>query len=309
MQIIDKYSNSTVYPCVASIGFFDGVHKGHLCLINQVKEEAKKCGLRSALLTFPVHPAKIMRPEIVMEQLTLKDEKLELLDQTGVDYCFLMDFTPELSKLTAREFMEKILQEKYNVKALIIGYDHRFGHNRTEGFDEYCAYGKELGIRVIQAEAYYDGGVDISSSCIRKAINAGNVELAEQYLGYSFFLEGIVIKGKQLGRTIGFPTANVRINSVDKMIPKDGVYAVNVFVEGIHQAYWGMLNIGHRPTVDDGTNRSIEVNILDFKGDIYDKKIRLVFKKRLRDEVKFASIDKLVDQLHKDEQSVRNISL
>ncbi|EGJ70699.1 riboflavin biosynthesis protein RibF [Bacteroides coprosuis DSM 18011] len=307
MQIIDKKSNTIPSPCVASIGFFDGVHKGHYYLIKQVLAEANRRDLKSALLTFPIHPAKVMRPDTVMEHLTIRDEKLELLAKTSVDYCFLIDFTKELSQLTAREFMQFILKDKYNVKVLVIGYDHRFGHNREEGFEDYCRYGKELGIEVIQAKAFYDDSVDVSSSYIRKAIDAGDVLLAEQYLGYPYFLEGKVIQGKQLGRTIGFPTANVNVSSPDKLIPKDGVYAVKVLVEDNQEEYWGMLNIGHRPTVDDGPNRSIEVNILDFNKDIYNKSIRLLFKHRLRDEVKFSSIDKLVEQLHRDEESVRKL--
>lgn len=307
MQIIDKKRIENIKPSVACIGFFDGLHKGHHFLLNQVKGVAKEKNLASAVVTFPEHPAKVVNPQRKVELLTLCDEKVELLAAAGIDYCFIEPFTTEVSKLTARQFMEQVLKERYAVEVLIIGYDHQFGHNRAEGFTDYCKYGKELGIEVVQATAYYEESVDVSSSAIRNAIKEGDVSLAQNYLGYNYFVEGKVVDGMKIGRTIGFPTANIEVTNEDKLIPRDGVYAVRVLIEGDEQLYWGMLNIGNRPTMNNGSNRSIEVNILDFNSDVYQQKIRLLFVERLRDELYFDSIEKLIDQLHLDEAQVRSM--
>ena len=311
MQIIRDTSAITPEPCVATIGFFDGVHAGHRYLIQQVKEIAAAKGLRSALVTFPVHPRKVMNVEYRPELLTTPEEKISLLADIGVDYCLMLDFTPEISRLTAREFMTQLLKERYQVKYLVIGYDHRFGHNRSEGFEDYVRYGKEIGIEVIRAKAYTSNieignepNIPVSSSLIRKLLHEGEVSLAAHCLKYEYFLDGIVVGGYQVGRKIGFPTANLRVDDPDKLIPADGVYAVWVTFDG--KTYMGMLNIGVRPTIDNGPNRTIEVNI-HFHSDIYDKFIRLTFVKRTRPELKFSSIDELITQLHKDAEETETI--
>ena len=311
MQIIRDISAITPEPCVATIGFFDGVHAGHRYLIQQVKEIAAAKGLRSALVTFPVHPRKVMNVEYRPELLTTPEEKISLLADIGVDYCLMLDFTPEISRLTAREFMTQLLKERYQVKYLVIGYDHRFGHNRSEGFEDYVRYGKEIGIEVIRAKAYTSNieignepNIPVSSSLIRKLLHEGEVSLAAHCLKYEYFLDGIVVGGYQVGRKIGFPTANLRVDDPDKLIPADGVYAVWVTFDG--KTYMGMLNIGV-PTIDNGPNRTIEVNILHFHSDIYDKFIRLTFVKRTRPELKFSSIDELITQLHKDAEETETI--
>ena len=310
MQIIRDTSAITPEPCVATIGFFDGVHAGHRYLIQQVKEIAAAKGLRSALVTFPVHPRKVMNVEYRPELLTTPE--ISLLADIGVDYCLMLDFTPEISRLTAREFMTQLLKERYQVKYLVIGYDHRFGHNRSEGFEDYVRYGKEIGIEVIRAKAYTSNieignepNIPVSSSLIRKLLHEGEVSLAAHCLKYEYFLDGIVVGGYQVGRKIGFPTANLRVDDPDKLIPADGVYAVWVTFDG--KTYMGMLNIGVRPTIDNGPNRTIEVNILHFHSDIYDKFIRLTFVKRTRPELKFSSIDELITQLHKDAEETETI--
>ena len=312
MQIIRDTSAITPEPCVATIGFFDGVHAGHRYLIQQVKEIAAAKGLRSALVTFPVHPRKVMNTNYRPELLTTPEEKISLLADIGVDYCLMLDFTPEISRLTAREFMTQLLKERYQVKYLIIGYDHRFGHNRSEGFEDYVRYGKEIGIEVIRAKAYTSNieignepNIPVSSSLIRKLLHEGEVSLAAHCLKYEYFLDGIVVGGYQVGRKIGFPTANLRVDDPDKLIPADGVYAVWVTFDG--KTYMGMLNIGVRPTIDNDPNRTIEVNILHFHSDIYDKFIRLTFVKRTRPELKFSSIDELITQLHKDAEETETI--
>ena len=314
MQIIRDISAIKPEPCVATIGFFDGVHAGHRYLIQQVKEIAAAKGLRSALVTFPVHPRKVMNATYRPELLTTPKEKISLLADIGVDYCLMLDFTPDISQLTAREFMNRLLKERYQVKCLVIGYDHRFGHNRSEGFEDYVCYGKEIGIEVIRAQAYTSDieigttrNIPVSSSLIRKLLHEGEVEIAARCLKYEYFLDGTVVGGYQVGRKIGFPTANLSVDDLDKLIPADGVYAVWVTFDG--KTYMGMLNIGVRPTIDNGPNRTIEVNILHFHSNIYDKFIRLTFVKRTRPELKFSSIDELIVQLHKDAEETEAILL
>ena len=284
-------------PTVATIGFFDGVHLGHRFLINQVKVATSQTGWKSSVITFPVHPRQVIQSEFQPQLLSSPEEKIELLDTTGIDNCILLPFTRELSMLTAREFMQ-LLYEKYHVRMLVIGYDHRFGHNRAETFEDYCRYGQELGIHIMQATAYTQEQDKVSSSAIRRALLAGDVFTAKKYLGYNYFLEGTVVDGYKVGRKIGFPTANLRVDFPNKLIPSVGVYAVFVHVNG--QKYKGMLNIGHRPTINNGNDLSIEVHILDFQGDIYHQKIRIEFVDFLRPEMKFNSVDELVLQMQKD---------
>jgi FMN adenylyltransferase (EC 2.7.7.2)/riboflavin kinase (EC 2.7.1.26) len=314
MQIIRDATAIVPKPCVATIGFFDGVHAGHRYLIRQVKEIAAVKGLHSALVTFPVHPRKVMNTDYRPELLTTLEEKINLLADTGVDYCLMLDFTPDISQLTAREFMAKLLKERYQVECLVIGYDHRFGHNRSEGFEDYVRYGKEIGIEVIRAQAYTGRietetirNIPISSSLIRKLLHEGEVEVAARCLQYDYFLDGTVVGGYQVGRKIGFPTANLNIDNPDKLIPADGVYAVWVTLD--KKTYMGMLNIGIRPTIDNGPNRTIEVNILHFHSDIYNKFIRITLIKRTRPELKFSGINELITQLHKDAEEAETILL
>lgn len=306
MQLIINIPSTPPEPCVATIGFFDGVHEGHRFLIEQVKKLAHIRGLHSALITFPVHPRKVMNADYRPELLTTKEEKIDLLAETGVDYCMMLDFTSEISRLTAREFMTDVLKKSCRVQCLVIGYDHRFGHNRSEGFEDYCRYGREIGMEVVRAQACVSDEVQVSSSVIRKFLHQGQVGQASHCLGYRYFLDGVVVRGYQVGRKIGFPTANLSVTDPDKLIPADGVYAVGVLVGG--QAYKGMLCIGHRPTLDNGA-KSIEVNILHFQSDIYGQPMRLIFVEYLRPEVKFDSIDALVVQMRKDEESVEAIHM
>lgn len=314
MQIIRGTSAIAPEPCVATIGFFDGVHSGHRYLIRQVKEIAEGKGLRAAIVTFPIHPRKVMNADYHPELLTTAEEKINLLSEIEIDYCLMLDFTPDISQLSAQEFMQKVLKERYQVKCLVIGYDHRFGHNRSEGFEDYVRYGEEIGIEVIRAKAYTSSiaigeerHVPVSSSLIRRLLHEGDVDLAARCLGYEYFLDGTVVGGYQVGRKIGFPTANLNVDNADKLIPADGVYAVWVEFDG--KKYMGMLNIGFRPTLDNGTQRTIEVNILHFHSDIYDKSIRLTFVKRTRPELKYSNIDELIVQLHKDAEETEAILL
>ena len=304
MRIGDICSNNL--PSVATIGFFDGVHRGHRFLIDQVRREAAARGLESAAVTFPVHPRQVLQSDYRPKLLTTPQEKLALLAETGIDTCILLDFTPHLASLSAREFME-VLKNRYRIRALVIGYDHRFGHNRSEDFGDYVRYGRELGIDIRPAEAFRlpdaPGGEPVSSSLIRRLLLAGDVAQAATCLGYPYFLNGTVVSGRRIGHQLGYPTANLRPDHPDKLIPANGVYAVRVETEG--RTYGGMLNIGRRPTLDNGDDRSIEVHIFDFDRDIYHEPLRLSFIRRIRAEQKFASVDQLTEQLHRDATAIR----
>ena len=222
MQLFCETSDIGSRPSVATIGFFDGVHRGHRYLIEQVCAVAAGRGLASSVVTFPVHPRKVMQADYHPKLLTTCDEKVSLLAKTGVDYCMMLDFTPEIARLSAREFMS-ILKDRYQIQALVVGYDHRFGHNRSEGFEDYVHYGRELGMEVLLARAYSYSKetsvteVTVSSSAIRGLLLEGNVSEAAEYLGYDFFLDGTVVGGYQVGRKIGFPTANLRVSDSDKL--------------------------------------------------------------------------------------------
>lgn len=299
MNIIRDTHPQALTPSVATIGFFDGVHLGHRHLINQVKMAASLNGWCSSIITFPVHPRQVIQSDYQPSLLSSPEEKIELLASTGIDNCILLPFTRELSMLTAWEFMQ-LLYDKYKVRMLVIGYDHRFGHNRVETFEDYCRYGRDLGIHIMQATAYTQEQDKVSSSVIRRALLSGEVYTAAKYLGYSYSLDGTVVDGYKVGRKIGFPTANLRVDFSNKLIPSIGVYAVRVQVAG--QQWKGMLSIGYRPTLNNGNDLSIEVHILDFQGDIYNQKMRLEFIEFLRPEVKFDSVDELIAQMHQDKE-------
>ena len=304
MNIIKDTHPQALTPSVATIGFFDGVHLGHRHLINQVKMAASLNGWCSSIITFPVHPRQVIQSDYQPSLLSSPEEKIELLASTGIDNCILLPFTRELSQLTAWEFMQ-LLYNQYKVRMLVIGYDHRFGHNRAETFEDYCRYGRELGIHIMQATAYTQEQDKVSSSVIRRALLSGEVSTATKYLGYPYFMQGTIVSGYQVGRKIGFPTANLQVDFPNKLIPAIGVYAVRVSVNG--QSYRGMLNIGHRPTLNNGTDLSIEVHILDFEGDIYHQPMRIEFVDFLRPEAKFNSVDELTLQIQKDKEAAIKI--
>lgn len=295
MRIIGKgisYKTSSV----CTIGSFDGVHQGHRFVVSQVMEQAKERGLTSLVVTFSNHPLKVLRPDFRPQLLTLEDEKVELLKETGVDGIALLEFTKELSQLSAREFMQKILKEQLNAKVLIIGYDNHFGHDHKT-FDDYVEYGKELGIEVIK-NTELPSDFKASSTAVRNALNQGDILAANEILGYPYYIKGKVVNGFHIGRKIGFPTANIEVPS-DKLIPMDGVYCVKAL------DHIGMMNIGYRPTLDNGPQRSLEVHLLDFDGNLYGDEIKIEFLKFLRGEKKFDSIEQLQQQLKQDEKECR----
>lgn len=304
MQFITDDIKIALPPCVATIGCFDGVHRGHRYLIRQVTKIGQEKNLHTSLITFPVHPRQVMQSDYQPQLLSCLPQKEALIQSLPIDYCLMMPFTRELSQLSAYEFM-KLLYERFNVRVLVIGYDHRFGHNRTETFKDYCRYGAELGMEVSQARALVEDGVSVSSSVIRNLLNNGEVAEANHYLSYRYFLDGTVIDGYKMGRKMGFPTANLQPSCPNKLIPAEGVYAVYVYVG--ETRYMGMLNIGYRPTVHNGDNRSIEVYIINFSEDIYHQQIRIEFMDRIRGEQKFESINALISQLNQDKETVIRI--
>ena len=289
----------------ATIGFFDGVHRGHQYLIAQLLKAAQERGMSAAVVSFAQHPRKVLHQDFQPQLLTTCREKVRLLKEFGVEECFLLDFTPTLSALTARDFMQ-LLKVQYGVQGLLIGYDHRFGHDRSEGWEDYLRYGKELGMEVLLAKPYMlSDGKAISSSLIRLSLKEGRIAEANDYLGYPYTLQGIVVRGHQVGRSIGFPTANIQLEDTDKLLPADGVYAVRVEVGGV--LYGGMLSIGKRPTIDNGNDRSIEVYIFHFEGNLYGQTISLQLVEHTRPEVKFCSKEDLMAQLQKDRKQIEEI--
>ena len=305
MKILQEHTEQDpISPCAATIGCFDGVHRGHRFLINQVSAAAKAKGLKSAFITFPVHPRVVMQANYQPQLLSCLQQKINLISQLEADYCILLPFTRELSQLSARQFME-LLHDKYHVEVLVIGYDHRFGHNRSEGFEDYCRYGQELGIEVIQAKALVENDNSISSSLIRNLLIEGKVDEANHYLGYRYYLDGTIVNGYKVGRKLGFPTANLLPSCSDKLIPAEGVYAVYTYINNVR--YPAMLNIGYRPTVNNGTDRSIEAHIINFNADIYNKQMRIEFVSQIRKEQKFADLETLINQLKKDKETVIRI--
>lgn len=292
-------------PCVATIGFFDGVHLGHQFLIHDVVAEASRSGLASLVITFDRHPRQVLQQDYQPQLLTTSDEKLRLLSATGVDDVAVLHFTREMAALTARDFMAQTLSGKYNVRKLIIGYDNRFGHNRVEGFDDYVRYGRELGIEVLHDRPFTLDGVKVSSSVVRAYLNGGEVEMAARCLGRPFMLQGRVVRGFQEGRKMGFPTANLAVDG-DLIVPADGVYAVEARIDGQGRWLHGMMNIGNRPTFH-GRRRTLETFIFDFGADIYGHGMAVRFVKRVRGEMMFESEQGLAAQLRKDEGEIRKI--
>lgn len=292
---------------VATIGFFDGVHKGHQYLIRQVVEEAECIGGTPVCVTFANHPRSVVEQmkgnSFAMKLLTTQEEKVMMLKGLGIQEVSLLEFTPEIAMMSAYDFMSQVLKREMGVGVLVIGYDHRFGHNRSEGFDDYVRYREEIGIRIVQAQAYEEDGITVSSSLIREMLQQGRIADSRQLLGYDYFLEGVVVNGFHVGRRIGYPTANVEVAS-DKLVPCDGVYAVRVDVDGV--IYGGMLNIGWRPTFN-GNHRTIEVHLFDFDSNIYSEHIRIYFIDFIRPERRFDSPEALVSQLAEDEQQARKV--
>ena len=297
----DQTLNDGTYA--ATIGFFDGVHKGHQFLMERLEKEAAKRGLKSMVITFERHPRQVVQGDWKPELLTELHEKLKLLKATNIDVVVVLRFNRQMAGLSAGEFMQ-LMHDRLGVRMLLTGYDNRFGHDRTEGFEDYQRYGQELGIEVMGGEALTVGEQNVSSSLVRRLLKAGNVEEATRCLGRPYGIGGQVVHGEQIGRTIGFPTANL-LPDDNKLIPQDGVYAVMVDLDnGVRKQ--GIMNIGTRPTFN-GTTRTLETNLLETVGNLYGQRIFIHFIGRLRSEQHFPSAEALAEQIQKDIDQAKDI--
>lgn len=297
MKLLHKGNIDTDTSRIAVVGTFDGVHRGHRFLLDFMKTEALCRKLEPTVITFENHPLSIIHPQDVPPQLTTIDERMELLSSCGVETCILLEFDENLRQLSARQFLEMISRD-YGVKVLVVGFNTRFGRDCVDGFEQYEEMGKEVGVAIVKAPEFGSG---ISSSAIRKLILNKDIVSANAALGYSFSIEGVVTEGKQLGRTIGFPTANVEVYDEKKLIPATGVYVVDAHMPHLDKTYRAMLNIGRRPTVDVADAPiSIEAHVIDFDGDLYGKELRIEFLKFIRPEQAFDSLEALIAQLHHD---------
>lgn len=285
-------------PLALSIGMFDGVHRGHQTIIKNLNTVAANKGLESAILTFWPHPRTVFSPNDDLKLLNTIEEKTYLLEKNGVQHLFLKEFNEEFRNLNGEEFVKQILVEKLNVRYLIIGYDHTFGKNRSGDFKLLQKMAPDFGFEVEQVEAVDFQDTHISSTQVRNALMTANINAANEMLGYHYSVSGEVVHGKKLGRTIGYPTANISVNAM-KILPKNGAYIVDVFIE--EQQFKGMLSIGTNPTVK-GKLLTVEVYILDFESDIYGKEISVNFREFLHEEIKFESLEKLVERLDEDKR-------
>ena len=305
MRIIylDSIDKLTISPSVATIGFFDGVHRGHRFLIDHVVKMARSSGLEATVITFDRHPRQVLHADYQPQMLSTLDEKLAHLRQTALDNVVVLHFDEQLARLSARDFMASVLLRQLNVRKLVMGYDNRFGHNRAETFADYVRYGAELGIEVVADTALAIDEVNVSSSVVRRFVESGNLPMANACLGYPYQIQGVVVPGLQNGRKMGFPTANIDVSGTGKLLPESGVYAVRVRLEDNETPLGGMINIGIRPTFN-GKKMSMEVHLFDFDGNLYGKRLSVTFFKRIRGERKFNSMEALSRQLADDKRQI-----
>lgn len=282
---------------ILTLGTFDGVHIGHAAILKKLTQNTADGKFESAVLTFFPHPRMVLQGKSDLKLLNTINEKIDLLEKIGIENLIIHPFDANFSQLSAEEFVKTVLVDQLHIQKIIIGYDHRFGKNRTANIDDLTAFGLKYGFEVEQISAQEINDISISSTKIRTALEDGEINLANEYLGYSYFLSGTVVKGKQLGRTIGFPTANIELEEEYKLVPKNGVYIVAAEIDG--KSVYGMMNIGFNPTVQ-GKKRTIEVHFFDFDLDIYDRHIRVAILQHIRSEEKFESVEFLKIQLGKD---------
>ena len=288
---------------IVTLGTFDGMHIGHQAILNKLKLQKKIYGYETLVLTFFPHPRMVLKTDHQISLLNTIDERIKLIDHFGIDHLVVQEFTQDFANLSAEEFVKTVLVDQFNIGKIIIGYDHRFGKNRSADIHDLIEFGKKYHFDVEQISAEELNDVSVSSTKIRNALNVGNVALAKTYLGYPYMVSGKVVSGKQLGRTIGYPTANIQVAEDYKLIPAIGVYVVGVTVKG--KDFYGMLSVGTNPTVG-GTEKTIEVYIFDFNDTIYDEEITVRFLTKIRDEENFGSIDLLIEALKNDEIFSRN---
>ena len=299
MKVFRNFSEYTSQkPLALSLGMFDGVHLGHKSIIDELIKAGSENNMETAVLTFWPHPRFVFNPNENLKLLNTLEEKTFLMEKYNIENLFLKEFDEEFRNLTGEEFVRQILVDRLHVKYLIIGYDHSFGKNKSGNFELLQKLSKELDFEVEQMEAINIHENNISSTKIRKALLDGNIREATEMLGYSYSVSGIVVHGKKIGRTIGYPTANIETDSI-KLLPKKGAYIVEVFVKDQH--YKGMLSVGTNPTVN-GEKLTVEVYLLDFNDDIYDEKITVKFRDFLHDEIKFEGLEKLIERLDEDKR-------
>lgn len=307
MDVLYHLPSQPLENSVLTIGTFDGVHLGHRLLIDRMNALAASVGGGSVVFTFWPHPRLVLNKGEVFLLNTL-EERIELLERAGVGTLIVYPFTHEFSQMSYEDFVRGLLVERIGIRKLVVGHDHQFGRNREGDFAKMQHLAAQYGFRLIQSDALALDGIEVSSTRIRHALLAGDVESASRQLGYGYRVSGRVVVGNRLGRRIGFPTANISIDNSYKLLPANGVYAVEVHLGAVR--YAGMLNIGVRPTLD-AANRivSLEVHLLDFEGDLYGSNLTVVFRRWIREEQRFASLDLLVAQLHRDREAVARLNL
>ena len=288
---------------VATIGFFDGVHRGHCSLLSQVVRQAAQRNRQSTVVTFDIHPRQLVNPDFQPLLLTTLDEKLQLLSLQGIDRVAVLHFDEQMASLSARDFMSVVLSRQLNVDTLVLGYDSRFGHGRTAGFADYEAYGRSMGIDVLRATPLLsDDGAPVSSSLVRNLLLSGNIAQANDALGRRYSLTGNVVEGFHEGRRLGFPTANLALADRQRLVPGRGVYAVWAELTGYSEPMPAMMNIGTRPTYN-GSSQTLEVHIIGYEGDLYGQDVTVTFAERIRSEQPFDSPSALASQLQLDRKA------
>lgn len=287
---------------VVTVGTFDGVHLAHQEIIREVVNRARMNEGRSVVVTFEPHPKEVVgRKDQPVHLLTTLEERIELIGLANIDLLLVIDFTYDFSRLSAREFYQRYVVEGIGVSEVVVGYDHMFGRDRTGGIDELVHMGREFNFSVSAVHPISVDGEIVSSTRVRRAIDAGDIEHAARLLGHPFELEGDVVKGDGRGRTLGYPTANIHLRSPRKIVPGHGIYFVGVVLRG--KQWYGMMSVGVRPTIKDGGERTIEVHVFGLNDDVYGEELQVTFLRRLRDELKFASVGELVTQMHKDKET------
>lgn len=299
MKVFTDIKNINIDKSAVCVGTFDGLHQGHMVVINKTIEHAKSLNAKSVVFTFWPHPQEIIFPEKQIYYLNTFQEKIDLFSKAGIDYLVLYPFNKEFSNKSSKEFIKEFLVDELKMKFFVIGYDHQFGKEREGKYEKMISCAKELGFGIERIEQQAVSDEFISSTKIRNLIKLGDLELANQLLGYTYFTSGEVVKGRQIGSSIGFPTANIRI-APNKIMPKAGVYIVDVLVDG--KKIKGIANVGFKPTVEQDKILSLEAHLFDFEDNIYKKNIKVFFYKRIRDEIKFDSIENLKTQIEKDQQ-------
>ena len=299
---IDEF-NSTDYT-ILTIGTFDGVHLGHQKVLERLTKEAKNNNLKSTVLTFFPHPRTVLNPNKPLKLINSVNERTDLLSKSKIDNLIIHPFDKSFSELDPEKYVLEILVKKLKAKIILIGYDHKFGKNRTADINDLKMYGEKYGFKVIEIKAEEISNIAISSTKIRKAISEGDISTAKEYLGYDVSLSGRIVRGKSIGRTIGFPTANVEVSEGYKLLPKNGVYLIESIIN--KKQVFGMMNIGVKPTLIE-SSKTIEINFFDFEGNLYDKNIRVDIKQFIRDEVRFESLELLKSQIQKDKINCNSI--